>query len=94
MIPLALPAVLIIRLVVIGALDKESSTTTDDASASAPSTTPATLSSSILAYLVMGFFGYLATVRLVPHIQQYTSRKGIFGKDLGKRGTATADVPM
>jgi hypothetical protein len=93
-IPLALPAALTIRLVVIGALlGKESSTTTDDA-ASATLTTPAALSSSILAYLVMGFFGYLATVRLVPHIQQYTLRKGIFGKDLGKRGTATADVPM
>jgi hypothetical protein len=94
-IPLALPAALIIRLVVIGALlGKESSTTTDDAASATSTTTPAALSSSILAYLVMGFFGYLATVRLVPHIQQYTLRKGIFGKDLGKRGTATADVPM
>ena len=26
--------------------------------------------------------------------QEYTLRKGICGKDLGKRGTALADVPM
>jgi hypothetical protein len=44
--------------------------------------------------MIMAFAGYLATARLVPHIQQYTLRKGIAGKDLGKRGTATADQSM
>jgi hypothetical protein len=52
------------------------------------------VSSQLLAYMIMAFAGYLATARLVPHIQQYTLRKGIAGKDLGKRGTATADQPM
>lgn len=52
------------------------------------------VSSQLLAYLIMAFAGYMATTRLVPHIQQYTLRKGIAGKDLGKRGTATADQPM
>ena len=51
-------------------------------------------SSQLLAYLIMAALGYAATTRLVPNIQQYTLRKGIAGKDLGKRGTATADKPM
>lgn len=48
----------------------------------------------LLAYLLIAVLGYETTRRLVPHIQQYTLRKNICGKDLGKRGTATADVPM
>lgn len=50
--------------------------------------------SQLLAYMLMAFAGYMATARLVPNIQHYTLRKGIAGKDLGKRGTATADKPM
>jgi hypothetical protein len=53
-----------------------------------------TFQSQLLAYMVMALLGYKATSRLVPNIQQYTLRKGIAGKDLGKRGTATADQPM
>jgi hypothetical protein len=48
----------------------------------------------LMAYMLIAVLGYGATQRLVPHIQQYTLRKNICGKDLGKRGTATADVPM
>jgi hypothetical protein len=52
------------------------------------------LQSQLLAYLIMAMLGFLATSRMVPNIQEYTLRKGIAGKDLGKRGTATADKPM
>lgn len=52
------------------------------------------VSSQLLAYLAMGIFGYMLTNRLVPNIKDYTLRKGIYGKDLGKRGTALADVPV
>lgn len=54
----------------------------------------ASIESAIAAYLLMGICGYVATAQLVPHIKHYTLRKGIFGKDLGKKGTETADVPM
>jgi hypothetical protein len=83
-VPLTIPVVLTIRLLF---AQRQSS-------AAESKTVTTAASSSILAYLMMGFIGYVATVRLVPHIKQYTLRKGIFGKDLGKRGTATADVPM
>lgn len=52
---------------------------------------PPPVGSQLLAYLTMAMMGYLASRRLVPHIKQYTLRKGISGKDLGKRGTSIAD---
>ena len=53
-----------------------------------------TIQQQLIAYMLIAFLGYVTTQRLVPHIQQYTLRKNICGKDLGKRGTATADIPM
>lgn len=48
---------------------------------------PPPVSSQLLAYVIVSIFGYLATDRLIPIIKKYTLRKGISGKDLGKRGT-------
>lgn len=53
-----------------------------------------TLSSQLVAYVLMSFFGFHATNRLIPSIQTYTLRRGICGKDLGKRGTSLADKPV
>ena len=53
-----------------------------------------TVSSQLLAYLVMGVFGFILTNKLIPNIQEYTLRKGICGKDLGKRGTPLAEKPV
>lgn len=50
--------------------------------------------SQLWAYLIMAFFGNFATKKLIPNIKMYTLRKGICGKDLGKRGTSTADKEM
>ncbi|CAB9527765.1 dolichyl-phosphate N-acetylglucosaminephosphotransferase [Seminavis robusta] len=52
---------------------------------------PPPVGSQLLAYVVVGVLGYVVTNALIPNIQQYTLRKGISGKDLGKRGTPTAD---
>ena len=52
---------------------------------------PPPVGSQLLAYVIVGVFGYLVTNALIPNIKQYTLRKGISGKDLGKRGTAMAD---
>jgi hypothetical protein len=48
----------------------------------------------LFAYVGMAIFGFVVTDRLIPNIQQYTLRKGICGKDLGKRGTPMAETPM
>ena len=52
---------------------------------------PPPVSSQLLAYVLVSIFGYWATDRLIPIIKSYTLRKGISGKDLGKRGTVLAD---
>lgn len=39
----------------------------------------------------MACIGYISTYKLIPKISNYTLRKGICGKDLGKRGTEIAD---
>ena len=49
------------------------------------------ISSQLLAYILIGMAGYWMTDKLVPNIKRYTLRKGICGKDLGKRGTSIAD---
>jgi hypothetical protein len=48
----------------------------------------------LYAYLLVSLMGYYATSKLIPHIKQYTLKKGISGKDLGKKGTATEDKDM
>lgn len=57
--------------------------------------TPPPVGSQLLAFVLVGLFGYHLTNALIPNIKQYTLRKGISGKDMGKRGTAMAekDVP-
>ena len=52
---------------------------------------PPPVGSQLLAYMIVGVSGYVATNALIPNIQQYTLRKGISGKDLGKRGTPMAE---
>ena len=55
---------------------------------------PPSMGSQLLAYVTMAILGYLVTARMVPTIKMYTLRKGISGKDLGKRGTSIADKEM
>ena len=52
------------------------------------------MGSQLLAYVTMAVLGYFVTARMVPTIKMYTLRKGISGKDLGKRGTSIADKEM
>jgi UDP-N-acetylglucosamine--dolichyl-phosphate N-acetylglucosaminephosphotransferase len=56
--------------------------------------TSPSMTSQLLAYLVLSIVAFLMTSSLVPHIKQYTLRKGICGKDLGKRGTPRAETPV
>jgi hypothetical protein len=53
-----------------------------------------TVRSQLLAYAIVAAAGYWACDRMVPPIKEYTLRKGIAGKDLGKIGTAAADKPV
>lgn len=91
-IPLIPPGVLLLRLignpvnVVLRWLSARRSQDDDG--------TPPPVASQLLAYLLVSILGYMATYRLVPSIKQYTLRKGICGKDIGKKGTSIADKDM
>jgi len=89
-VPLLFPAYLSISF---AQIESNSKSSTSSASSNADITLP-TVSSQLVAYLAMGIFGFILTDRLVPKIKEYTLRKGICGKDLGKRGTDLADKPV
>jgi len=44
--------------------------------------------SRLLLYVLIAILGYWGTDHLIPKIKIYTLRKGICGKDMGKRGTS------
>lgn len=46
----------------------------------------------LLLFTVLGMLGYLMTNRLVPNIKCYMIKRGICGKDLGKKGSQNEDV--
>lgn len=52
------------------------------------------IGSQLLAYVIMATLGYFLTSRMVPTIKVYMLKRGICGKDLGKRGTSIADKDM
>jgi len=89
-IPLLFPAYLSVSL---AQIESNSNSSTSTASSNADITLPS-VSSQLVAYLAIGIFGFILTDRLVPKIKEYTLRKGICGKDLGKRGTDLADKPV
>ena len=45
------------------------------------------LGAQLLLFLALGVLGHVATHRLIPSIKFYMSKRGICGKDLGKKGT-------
>lgn len=46
------------------------------------------------ASAVLAVFGYLATVYVLPTFTPFLARSGLTGKDLCKKGTASADKEM
>ena len=41
--------------------------------------------------LVIALVGFVVTNGLIPTVASYTERAGLFGKDLGKKGTPAED---
>uniref|UniRef100_A0A7S2EE03 UDP-N-acetylglucosamine--dolichyl-phosphate N-acetylglucosaminephosphotransferase n=1 Tax=Ditylum brightwellii TaxID=49249 RepID=A0A7S2EE03_9STRA len=50
-----------------------------------------TVEAQLFAYVCVAILGYVATNNLIPKIKTYTLKKGISGKDIGKRGTSIED---
>eukprot|EP00804_Cyclotella_cryptica_P014712 CCRYP_020192-RA/>CCRYP_020192-RA protein AED:0.10 eAED:0.10 QI:0/0/0/1/1/1/3/0/431 len=48
----------------------------------------------LLLFTALGLLGYIMTNRLVPNIKCYMIKRGICGKDLGKKGSKSEDVDV
>jgi len=58
-------------------------------------TTASSVSTQLLLFITLGIMGHVGTNKLIPSIQYYMLKRGISGKDLGKKGTAKEndDIP-
>lgn len=61
---------------------------------STPLEAPLTTSTGVqlLLFTTLGLLGYLMTNHLIPSIRHYMIKRGICGKDLGKKGSQNEDV--
>jgi hypothetical protein len=50
-------------------------------------TTSTSVGAQLLLSSALGILGHVATHRLIPNIKHYMLKRGICGKDLGKKGT-------
>ena len=48
----------------------------------------------LLLFLALGIIGHVGTYKLIPNIKYYMLKRGICGKDLGKKGTKSEDDDM
>jgi len=53
-----------------------------------------TVGVQLLLFLILGILGHFGTYRLIPGIRYYMLKRGICGKDLGKKGTDREDVDV
>lgn len=58
------------------------------------SLTATSVGGQLLVFLALGVIGHLGTHRLIPSIQYYMLKRGICGKDLGKKGTQSENDDM
>lgn len=55
---------------------------------------PAEYKNSIAVNAILSFIAFLATLYLIPMLPKPLLRRGIFGKDINKKGTSLGSVPM
>ena len=48
----------------------------------------------ILYTILLSVLSFLLTSFLIPIFAKYTHKRGIFGRDLGKKGTPAGDIEM
>jgi hypothetical protein len=82
-IPLLPPLYILIQLIysdlIISSGDSKTKSSTESSSSS--------VGTELGVFLALGILGHVVTHRLIPNIQHYMLKRGISGKDLGKKGT-------
>ena len=89
-IPLIPPLYILVQLIysdLIGGGDSSTKSSTESSSSS-------TVGAELGVFLALGTLGHVVTHRLIPNIQQYMLKRGISGKDLGKKGTEYENVDV
>ena len=69
-------------------LSNDFNRTTDSDSSSS------SVSAQLVLFLALGILGHVGTYKLIPNIKYYMLKRGICGKDLGKKGTKSEDDDM
>lgn len=49
------------------------------------------IATQLLLFITLGILGHVGTHKLIPNIKYYMLKRGICGKDLGKKGTEKED---
>ena len=60
----------------------------------AANATKSSVGAQLLVFLALGILGHVGTHRLIPSIKYYMLKRGICGKDLGKKGTKSENDDM
>lgn len=53
-----------------------------------------TVGIQLLLFLILGILGHFGTYQLIPGIRYYMLKRGICGKDYGKKGTQHEDIDV
>lgn len=89
-IPLIPPLYILVQLIysdLIGGGDSNTKSSTESSSSS-------TVGAELGVFLALGTLGHVVTHRLIPNIQHYMLKRGISGKDLGKKGMEYENVDV
>lgn len=89
-IPLIPPLYILVQLIysdLIGGGDSNTKSSTESSSSSS-------VGAELGVFLALGTLAHVVTHRLIPNIQHYMLKRGISGKDLGKKGTKYENVDV
>ena len=75
-----LPPTYILYQILSNDFNRIARTTDSDSSSSS-------VGAQLLLFLALGILGHVGTYKLIPNIKYYMLKRGICGKDLGKKGT-------
>ena len=81
-----LPPINILYQILSNDFNRIARTTDSDSSSS--------VGAQLVLFLALGILGHVGTYKLIPSIKYYMLKRGICGKDLGKKGTKSEDDDM
>jgi len=84
-----LPPIYILNQILSNDFNRIANNTSHNADSSSSS-----VGAQLILFLALGILGHMGTYKLIPNIKYYMLKRGICGKDLGKKGTKSEDDDM